>query len=176
MLKQNNSEDSFKTHGCQKPVPKGLIKEHSEEQIEGIKNENNKNKGIFIENKDELKKDLKDDFGKISGKDLRNKENNLGEYTTEFAASKSDPKYQTLPYNTKFGLNYNKNTSYQNGGDTHFEQGDGIIKSTGVVSPVGIHQQQQQQQQQPLMTVHSTPILAPSLNSASRIPSHLNPR
>lgn len=173
ILKQSNVEDVH-NNGYQKQISKPIIKD---EHVEGIKNENNRNKGTFIENKEDVKTDiLKEEYGgKIVGKDVKNKENNGGEYIPEFAASKSDPKYQTLPYNTKFGMNY-KNAVYQNGGEPSIDHTEGFGKSMGVVNPVGMQQPTQQQQQQPLMTVHSTPILAPSLSSASKIPSHLNPR
>lgn len=146
-----------------------------EGNLEGMKNENNKNFVGLIDAQDDSKtENLRDEYSKISvGKDGKNKENDAIDYLPEFAASKSDPKYQTLPYNTKFGMNY-KNVAYQNGRESNVQQSDGFGKSTGVVNPVSV--QQPQPTQQPLMTVHSTPILAPSLSSASKIPNHLNPR
>lgn len=179
LIKPNNTEEPHKNVTYQKQIPKSLMKSH--DQNEGLANENNKNKNVYGDMKDgEMKtNNIKEELSKINGKDAKNKDNNI-DNLTEFAASKSDPKYQTLPYNTKFAVSYNKNLTYQNGVENHLEQGDGYLKSTGVVNPVGssgnVQQQQQPPQQQPLMTVHSTPIPAPSLNSASRIPSHLNHR
>ncbi|EEB13253.1 apoptosis stimulating of P53, putative [Pediculus humanus corporis] len=103
--------------------------------------------------------------------------NELVEYIPEFGASKLDPKYQTLPYNTKFGINQHKNIGHQSVGDvtTIENNNDGLYeRNTGIVNPVG--QQQQPQQQPPLMTVHNPHILPPNLNNINRIPNHLNPR
>ncbi|RZF39774.1 hypothetical protein LSTR_LSTR003435 [Laodelphax striatellus] len=61
----------------------------------------------------------------------------------EFGASKSDPKYQTLPYNTKFGVNYvsKQPRSSAEGGENN---GEAVTENKG--------------QQQLMSIAHSTPV------------------
>ncbi|XP_045499832.1 apoptosis-stimulating of p53 protein 1 isoform X4 [Colias croceus] len=68
---------------------------------------------------------------------------NEQEFPPEFAASKSDPKYQTLPYNTKFPPNTN-----------------GKVKQevNGKINEVDKNQNQQNAANINHMTVHSTPL------------------
>ena len=159
---------------------------HSEDVVNelGVKSELNKNKRNYAENK-RVVENLIDDSGGGGGGGgggvgVGNKpRENIGvEYIPEFGASKLDPKYQTLPYNTKFGINQHKNIGHQSVGDvtTIENNNDGLYeRNTGIVNPVG-QQQQQPQQQPPLMTVHNPHILPPNLNNINRIPNHLNPR
>jgi hypothetical protein len=88
----------------------------------GQKNNNNNNNNVqetttyhpVYQQNHHIKKDaeLQSANGNQEGQDLVNKMANLyatrpeeGDALKEFAVSKSDPKYQTLPYNTKFTVN-----------------------------------------------------------------------
>ncbi|XP_068085698.1 apoptosis-stimulating of p53 protein 1 [Anabrus simplex] len=100
-------------------------------------------------------------------------------YLPEFGGSKSDPKYQTLPYNTKFTVNFmsagNKAGSEKKAdtiedarrNNDNSEMAKNNINNinnlnNNIINP----NQQQQQQQQHLMTVHSIPI--PALSGVSK--------
>lgn len=51
---------------------------------------------------------------KNKASEMTNHLDNVENKIPEFSANKSDPKYQTLPYNTKFAVNYLANTQNQN--------------------------------------------------------------
>lgn len=87
------------------------------------------------------------------------------EYVSDFTAKKTDPKYQTLPYNTKFGLNKSASSgmipipSYSSSllkkvmQKTNSNESDSAKSSE---SDTKISSQQQNSHQQ--LTVHSTPL------------------
>lgn len=102
------------------------------------------------------------------------------QYLPEFGGSKSDPKYQTLPYNTKFTVNFvssvtNKlassdkrdsipaEDSQRNNNDTNESTMKNNNNNINNINNNNINNPSSQQQ---LMTVHSTPI--PVLSGVSK--------
>lgn len=102
------------------------------------------------------------------------------QYLPEFGGSKSDPKYQTLPYNTKFTVNFvssvtNKlapsekrdamptEESQRNNNDTNESTMKNNNNNINNINNNNINNPSTQQQ---LMTVHSTPI--PVLSGVSK--------
>lgn len=91
------------------------------------------------------------------------------EYVGDFAAKKTDPKYQTLPYNTKFGLNKSASSgmipipSYSSSllkkvmQKANSNESDSA-KSSESESLNGTKSSSQQQNSHQQLTVHSTPL------------------
>ncbi|CAG2064673.1 unnamed protein product [Timema podura] len=112
---------------------------------------------------------------------LSNKSKDKDEqFLPEFAGSKSDPKYQTLPYNTKFTVNFVSTAGTKVGADKQDLDGDTRRNSDAFETTKNNNNNlntinnnnhlnypsQQQQQQQHLMTVHSIPL--PTLTEVSK--------
>nr|CAD7431209.1 unnamed protein product [Timema monikensis] len=115
----------------------------------------------------------------IHNGNLSNKSKDKDEqFLPEFAGSKSDPKYQTLPYNTKFTVNFVSTAGTKVGADKQDLDGDTRRNSDAFETTKNNNNNlntinnnnhlnyPSQQQQQHLMTVHSIPL--PTLTEVSK--------
>lgn len=121
-----------------------------------------------------IKKDTDSPNGTTDAQDLANKMANLYTPRTEdsdalkdFAVSKNDPKYQTLPYNTKFTVNLLPNRIPSKGDVVNSSE-----QKDDVNSHVSSHVNGHFNMQSAHMTVHSAPLSVVNKNIATPLNQH----
>lgn len=84
---------------------------------------------------------------------------------TDFTASKSDPKYQTLPYNTRFlPMNFHHNNNNNNNNNSSKRGSPTLMKSLKAVASVPPQQVADKPALPPKPAVHYKPLLPPRQN------------